>query len=485
MVSVGVISTVIGVSTAWITSNYDIPFRKIAVVGLVLPFACPAYVVGYVYAELFEYSGPIYSFLRDNLSFSREWVLPIRSIGGAALVISLCLYPYIFLLARASFVLQSQRTFEAARTLGASPKKVFWRIALPIAGPGIIGGIALVLMEAMSDYGVAHHFGIPTLTSGIFRTWFAMGERDSAIHLASLLFILAMFLVLLQHLARNNARLDSKTGARGLHLKPIKGYRGWSLTAVCFTPAVLGFGLPSSYLIALSSTSFSSSTHASFVEALGNSMMVGALAALICCACAIVLSYALRVNNSHLMNLIVKTATLGYAIPGMALAVLILVPITIFERYLAIVFKDIMNASTGLIFTGTVAGLIFVYIARFLTVSFNSIESSMHALHPNLDHAAKTLGAGRFRILKEIHLPLISPAIFSGGLLVFVDVMKELPATLIMRPFNFETLATQVFRLASDERLIEVAPSALSIVAVSSIPVILLLRSEGKTSNVL
>jgi len=480
MTLVGFITVFIGVSTAWLSAKFTFPLSNILAPALVLPLAAPAYVVGYVYADLFEFSGPIQSYIRTAFELKRGeyYFPPIRSLGGAAFVISLVLYPYIYLLARVSFIQQSTSLHEAARVLGADGSRTFWMVALPVARPAVAGGVALVLMETVADYGVVEHFGVPTFTSGIFRTWYAMGEHSAALQLAGWLFVIVALLVVVEQFARRGHRFNPVSGIRSNEPVKLVGLRAIAATVACSIPVLLGFILPSAMLLEHAISVGDPMLGKGFSELLFNSLYVAGCAAFLCAIASVLLNYAQRLHSGLGMKLAVRIATLGYAIPGMVLAVGILVPLTFVDRGVSGFLRDNFGGSSGLLITGSVACLVFVYVARFLTVAYNSGHMGMAALHHNLDAAARSLGASPRRVLQQIHFPLLRPALLSGLLLVFIDVMKELPATLILRPFNFETLATRVYRLAADERLSEASTAALSIIFLGLIPIVLILLTS-------
>tara|TARA_B110000305_G_C19441037_1_gene641876 strand:- start:570 stop:2273 length:1704 start_codon:yes stop_codon:yes gene_type:complete len=486
MALVGSAATIIGVGTAWLSAKFSFPLSKILTPALVLPLAAPAYVVGYVYADLFEFAGPVQSFLRATLELQGgDYYFPaIRSLGGAALVISLVLYPYIYLLARSSFMQQSVALHETARVLGADSNRVFWRVALPVARPAIAGGMALVLMETVADYGVVEHFGVPTFTSGIFRNWYAMGEHAAALQLAGWLFIIVALLVVAEQFARRGEHFNPISGSASADLLPLSGLKAIAATVACAIPVLLGFVLPFAILLNHALVAGDPLIGKGFSELLFNSVYVAGIAAILCAVAALWLNYAQRLRAGVGIKVTVRVATLGYAIPGMVLAVGLLVPLTFFDRALSGFLRDNFGFTSGLMITGSVVGLVFVYVARFLTVAYNSSHMGMTALHYNLDAAARSLGATPSRVLNEIHLPLLRPAVLSGLLLVFIDVMKELPATLILRPFNFETLATRVYRLAADERLGEASTAALSIILVSLVPTVMILFTKLTKNSV-
>ena len=478
MLFVAVLSTVIGVLTAWLTVHYDFPLRRMLVPALALPLAAPAYVIGYVYADLLEFSGPIQSAIRDWLALSpQRSVLPnIRSLPGAAGVISLVLYPYVYLLARGSFAQQSSTLYEAARALGANRLRVFWRVALPVAWPAVVGGLALVLMETVADYGVVEHYGVPTLTTGIFRTWFAMGETSAALQLAGWLFIVVCLLVVAEQFARRGQRFNPVGRQRQSTRHVLTGWSAWLAFTLCFMPVLLGLIVPIAVLAGMALSDGETPFSAAFLALVLNSAWVASVAALLCAGAALWLAYAERLHPNGWVRGSVRVATLGYAVPGLVLAIALIVPMISVDKWLATLLRDTLDLHWGLLITGSSAALIFVYVARFLTVAFNSTQAGLTQIHPQLDAAARSLGHTPSGVLRRVHLPLLRPAVLTGVLLVFLDVMKELPATLILRPFNFETLATWVYRFASDERLAEASTAALIVVLVSLVPTYLLSR---------
>ncbi len=478
MVLVAALSTVIGVLTAWLTVHYDFPLRQMLVPALALPLAAPAYVIGYVYADLLEFSGPVQIALRDWLQLSPQAVvLPnIRSLPGAGLVISLVLYPYVYLLARGSFAQQSSTLYEAARALGASRLRVFWRVALPVAWPAVVGGLALVLMETVADYGVVEHYGVPTLTTGIFRTWFAMGESAAALQLAGWLFVVVCLLVVAEQFARRGQRFNPVGRQRRPTRHALTGWSAWLAFMLCFLPVLLGLILPVAALTGMALSYGETPFSPAFLALVLNSAWVASVAALLCAGAALWLAYAERLHPNVWVRGGVRVATLGYAVPGLVLAVALMVPLTNLDKWLATLLRDNFDVHWGLLITGSSAALILVYVARFLTVAFNSTQAGLTQIHPQLDAAARSLGHEPGVVLRRVHLPLLRPAVITGLLLVFIDVMKELPATLILRPFNFETLATWVYRFASDERLAQASTAALVIVLMSLIPTMLLSR---------
>ena len=473
-VLVGALTAVLGTATAWTVATRNFPGRRWLSWALVLPLATPAYVVAYVYTDLLEFSGPVQSALRALGGWQGDVLPPIRSLGGAALVLSLVLYPYVYLLARTAFASQAASLFEAARVLGAGRSRAFFGIALPAARPVIAGGVALAMMETVADYGVVEYFGVATFTTGIFRTWYALGDRAAALQLAAWLFVVVLVLVLAERAARRG-RYGNPVGRNvAAPLVELAGARGWLASIGVSLPLVLGFLVPLFVLVRyaiVAGDPLLGRGFGSFVQA---SVGVAGVTALLAAALALWLAYAERLSAAPATRLAVRTATLGYALPGAVLAVGILVPFTAIDKSLARLLQAQFEWSSGLLLTGTAAALVFAYLARFLTVAYNACHGGLEKVHRRLDDAARVLGAAPRRVLREIHAPLLGGALASAVLLVFIDVLKELPATLILRPFNFETLATRVYRLASDERLVEASTAALAIVLVGILPTLLL-----------
>lgn len=478
---VGVGTTLLGVGAAWLTSTLIFPGHRFLSVALVLPLAAPAYVVAYVYTDLLDYSGAVQSALRHWFDLAPGYYFPqLRSLPGAALMLTLVLYPYVYLLARAAFIRQSGALFDAARVLGKGPWQAFAQVALPTARPAIVGGLALVLMETVADYGVVEYFGVVTLTTGIFRTWYALGDQLAALQLAAWLFVVVLVLVLAEYFLRRG-RVANPTG----HLpepKPVTLRTGWALlaTIACLLPVILGFVLPLLLLILHAAEVGDPLLGRGFNGFVLNSFAVAACAALIATGVALLLGYRLRERGSRagqfVGQLTVRLAALGYALPGAVLGLALLVPLTWFDKWLATLLRDAFDVRIGLLLTGTVAALVFAYVVRFMTAAYNSIDAGLTQVSPQIDAVGRTLGAHPGRLVRELHLPLLRPAVLTAALLVFIDVLKELPATLILRPFNFETLATRTFRLASDERIAEASTAALVIVLLGVLPTLLVMR---------
>lgn len=484
MVLVGVMTMALGVGSAWLVVTFSFPGQRILSWALVLPLAMPGYIIAYVYTDLLEFAGPVQTLLRSATGWGAQDYSfpPIRSVGGASLMLSLVLYPYVYLLTRTSFQRQSVALVEATRVLGVTPARAFLKVALPCARPAIAGGVALALMETISDYGVADYFGISTLTAGIFRTWLGMGEPIAAAQIAAVLFLFATLLVALERMNRQGTvanPLGRDVAAQRISLSGLQSFFAfWA----CALPVLMGFVLPAIVLARYALTIGDPLMGRSFVSFATNSLSVAAVAALIATGIALFLAYAERRDTSPLNRLFIRFATLGYALPGAMVAIGILAIASAIDVRIAVFMRDSLAMEPRLLLAGTVAGLIFAYVVRFLTAAFNSTQAGLEKIHTTLDDAARMLGAGPKRVLSAVHLPLLRGPLLAGFLLVFIDVMKELPATLLLRPFNFETLATRTYRLASDERLAEASTSALFIVVLGLIPTIMLSVSIARSA---
>lgn len=478
MLLVAVISLLFGVSSAWLTASTDFFARRVMSWALILPLAAPAYIVAYVYTDLLEFSGPVQSALRSVFNWQPgDYYFPqIRSLPGAAIIISLVLYPYIYLLSRVAFSQHSVTLFNAARTLGAKPSRAFFRIALTAARPAIVGGLSLVLMETLADFGVVDYFGVPTFSTGIFRTWFAMGEKIAAMKLAAVMFVFVFVLVALEKRSAKKTGLSALASDGNFQRMELQGWKNGLAFLVCLFPVLFGCVVPllilASYALEGGDPLFGSV----FLTYVGNSLWVASVAAIFAVSIALILSYAQYYSRSRTTKISIQLATLGYALPGTMLAVGLLSPLTGFDRWLAEYFETQWGWRVGLILSGTTVVLIYAYVVRFLTVAFNSTNSGLGQIPLVYQHVAQSLGASPKRIFKTIHFPLMRKSIFAALLLVFVDTIRELPATLLLRPFNFETLATRVYRLASDERLADASTAAIVIVLLGLVPVLLLNR---------
>lgn len=484
MALAGSLAVVIGTGTAWLVSAAAFPGRRVLAVALVLPLAVPAYIAAYIYADILSFAGPVQSALRAATGWGvADYTFPgIRSLPGGALVLALVLYPYVYLLARGAFAAQSLSQFRAARSLGASPRTAFWRVALPAARPAIAGGLALVLMEVLADFGVAEYFAIPTFSTGIFRSWLAMGDKQAALKLAAMMLVFVAVLVIFEARTRTgrSASRDGLAARRGEALVTL-GPLGKALALIaCALPVLLGFVIPAGWLAWLATYDAAQSATRGLGEYISGSLWLGLAAALTCVISALLLAFAKARSTSPLVTLAIRLGTLGYALPGALLAVGLLAPLGAFDQSLTRLAREAMGYTGGLLLTGTSVILIYALSVRFLTVAYNTLDSGLSRIPPNLDAAARSLGAGPARVLARIYAPLLTPSLAAAAALVFIDTLRELPATLILRPFNLETLATRTYRLASDERLVEASIPALILLAAGLLPVLLLNRIDEK-----
>ena len=477
----GTIAAVIGTGCAWLVAATDFPGRKLFGWALVLPLAVPAYIAAYIYADLLDFAGPVQSGLRAATGWGPDdYAFPdIRSLTGGALVLGLVLYPYVYLLARTAFATQSPAQFCAARSLGAGPARAFWRVALPAARPAIAGGLALVLMEVLADFGVAEYFAIPTFSTGIFRSWLAMGDKAAALKLAAVMLLFVTALVALEATTRRG-RSHSRDGlAIRSHGEPLVtlGPAGRMLAFLaCLVPVLLGFGVPLVSLAVMAMSDIAQGAAGDLATYAKGSLWLGLATASVCVIAALLLAFSRARSASRLASGAIRLATLGYALPGALLAVGLLAPLGALDQSMTRFARDSLGWSGGLLLTGTSVILVYALSVRFLTVAYNTLSGGLSRIPPALDAAARSLGARPGRVLARIYAPLLTPSLAGAAALVFIDTVRELPATLILRPFNLETLATRTYRLASDERLVEAAIPALILLAAGLLPVLLLNR---------
>jgi len=481
MLLAGTFAALVGTGCAWLVAASDFPGRRVLGWALVLPLAVPAYIAAYIYADMLDFAGPVQTALRGFTGWgARDYPFPeIRSLGGGALVLGLVLYPYVYLLARTAFATQSLTQFRAARSLGAGPARAFRQVALPAARPAIAGGLALVLMEVLADFGVAEYFAIPTFSTGIFRSWLAMGDKPAALKLAAVMLLFVVALVALEaatRAGRSDSRdgLTARAGAEPLvALSPL----GKALAFIaCLAPVLLGFVVPAGYLGMMAMSDVALAATGNLAAYAADSLWLGLAASGVCLVAALLLAFARVRSPSRLTAGAIRLGTLGYALPGALLAVGLLAPLGALDQSLTRFARDALGWTGGLLLTGTSAILVYALSVRFLTVAYNSVSGGMARIPPALDSAARSLGAGPARVLARIYTPLLAPSLAGAAALVFIDTVRELPATLILRPFNLETLATRTYRLASDERLVEASIPALILLAAGLLPVLLLNR---------
>ena len=484
LVGIGVV--LVGVPAAWMVAMCEFPGRRVFEWALVLPLAAPAYVAAYAYTDFFQPAGAVQTALRALAGWQvgDYWFPDIRSLPGAAVMFVAVLYPYVYLLARAAFLEQSAGMIEAARALGCTAWTAFVRVAIPLARPAIVAGMTLALMETLADFGTVAYFGVPTFTVGIYRAWFALNDPVAAAQLSLALLLFVALLIASERRSRGQARYFQTTGrSKPLPRYRLRGGRAALAVLACALPLLFGFIGPTAILIGLVFTSESARLSARFLGLAGNTLTLAVFAALIAVAISLLLAYAHRLHPGRWTSGATGLAGMGYAMPGSIIAVGVLIPLGAFDNAVDAWMRATFGVSTGLMLTGTVAALVFAYLVRFLAVSLQTVEASLAKITPAMDGAARTLGARPGRVLARVHAPLLRPSLLAALLIVFVDVTKELPATLLLRPFNFDTLAVYAYNLAADERLTEAAAASLGIVAAGLLPIILLARAAARTRS--
>lgn len=482
MLGVGFLTFVFGVSTAWFVTTCEFPGRKIFEWANILPLAIPTYIVAYTYSGIFNYTGPIQRFFRNVLEVDiNPAFLDILNLRGVMFIMAFVLYPYVYVITRTAFLSQSTTILESSRVLGSSASKTFFKIALPIARPAIVAGISLALMEVLNDYGAVKYYGVSTFTTGIFRAWFSLSDINSAIYLSALLMLFVLVLILMERYQRGRARFDSNVSAnKPIRRYHLKGFKLWAVFLACLVPLAFGFIIPVMQLLSWSFDTFSKVVDASFFKIVFNSFYLASLAAIVCVVVATLLIFSVRLNATMFIRLLSKLAVLGYSIPGAVIAVGVMIPALSLDKSLTGMLENLTGASFGLLISGTLILLVFAYLVRYLAVAYNPIDAGFKKVGKNIDEASRSLGVSMTKTLWKIDIPLVKGTMLSGALLVFVDVLKELPLTLILRPFNYDTLATKAFEMASDEMVAESSNAALIIIATGVIPIILLSRLISK-----
>ncbi|MFQ8431782.1 ABC transporter permease [Amaricoccus sp. W119] len=470
----------VGTGAAWLVTMYRFPGARVLELLLVLPLAFPAYVLAYAYTDFLSHPGPAQTWLRAVTGWGPRdyWFPNIRSLPGAALMLVCVLYPYVYLLARNAFAQQSATAYLAARTLGQGPWGAFWRVSLPMARPAIAAGVLLAVMETIADYGTVAHFAVRTFSTGIYQAWFSMADRGAAAQLALCLLAFALLLAGLERAQRGEARAYGRGGGgAGAEKTRLTGWRGWVATLACGVPFAIGFALPVVVLARMALGSGQSLADPRYLGFVTNSLTLGGVAAAVTVAGAVLIGFRARLHPGRLSRGLVLGAGLGYAVPGGVIAVGLLVPFAHLDNAIDAIARERFGVSTGLLLTGTIWLLVLAYMARFMAVALNTYDAGMATVSPNIDAVARTLGTRPLALLTRVQIPILKGSLLTAALLVFVDVLKELPATLIMRPFNFDTLAVQAHRLAADERLDQAAVPSLVIAAIGLLPVILVCRS--------
>jgi len=482
MASVALLSAAVGAGAAWLIAMYRFPFARWLEWLLLLPLAIPAYVGAYALVDFLEYAGPVQTGLRALFGWQSArdyWFPEIRSRGAAVIVLSAALYPYVYLLARTAFREQSGGAYEVARALGAGPLSLFLRVGLPLARPAIAAGAAIVMMETVNDFGVVDYFAVQTLTTGIFSVWLQGGNAGGAAQIATLILALVLALVALEKVSRRNLRFHNL----GRHHRPmvpvrLTGLAAWTATAACLVPLAVGFVLPVGVIGAHALRNAGAWADPGLIRALGHTLTVGGIAALCTVAAGLFLVYGVRLTGRGLPRLLLPVTTIGYAAPGAVLGVGLLIPMAAADNALADAAERLFGIDMGLVMTGSAFAIVYAYAVRFFAIAQGAADAAMGRITPSLPMAARSLGRTARGTLVSVYLPLIRPSVGTALLLVFVDCVKELPATLLLRPFNFNTLATRVYDKASLENIGDAAPAALLVIAVGLVAVGLLARAN-------
>jgi len=477
---VALFTGVIGVSLGWFTGACDFPGRRFFSWALALPMALPAYVMAFIFLGLMDFSGPVQQMLRTFPGFEGR-MFEVRSTPFVVLVIGLTLYPYVYLLSRASFMNQGRAILEASRTLGLRPSSAFFRVALPMSRPWIVSGLALVLMETLADFGAVSIFNYDTFTTAIYKSWFGFFSLKAAAQLSSLLVILAVALVFVEGLFKKRMRYydSSRGGVAHTRLK-LKGWSSFWVVSYCTFMLLIAFIIPVFQLAVWSLKVLRSGDGVAYLEVIIKTLFLGSTAAVLICLSALLLSYSRRRNDSLSNRLLSRISTVGYALPGTVLAVGIFIPISKFDGLLRELWKVLANTDPGPILQGTVLVMLAAYLIRFLAVGFGSVDSGMQNIKPSLDEASAILGKSGAETLRKIHFPLLKKGLLTALVLVLVDVIKEMPITLMTRPFGWDTLAVKIYELTSEGEWVRAALPGSYLVLAGIIPVILLINQMEK-----
>lgn len=480
VVVVSVIAFLFGVPAAWFIVTCDFPLRKHFEWALMMPLAIPSYIIAFTYAEMCSHTGSIqkiYAWITGgaNLPFD------IMTMPGVALMMASVLFPYTYIISRSSFLTQSQSLIEASRLMGKSNLYTFLNVVLPLARPAIFGSLFLIMMDVLNEYGAMKFYGVSTFTTGIFKAWLSLGDANAAIRLAACLLLFVLALILLEKWQRGNASYtESAKSSKPLQRVKLSGWSQLWAVLACLIPLAIGFIIPFTQLAVWMFQTAQDVIDEKFLGLIINSVKVAGISAILVLLVSIIMVYAVRLNSSRWMRHLSKVATLGYAIPGAVIAVGIMASFLNFDKLLNSFAKAYLDTSFGLIFSGSLIALVFAYLIRFLAVSFNPVETGFEKVAGNLDEASRSLGASPLKTLFRINLPILRPALLSAIIMVFVEVMKELPLTLILRPFNFDTLATKAYEMASDELIANASNASVLVILIGMIPVIMLVRLMGK-----
>jgi iron(III) transport system permease protein len=475
VIGVGALTLLIGVTTAWLVAACDFPARRFFEWALILPLSVPAYIAAYTYAGMLDVTGPVQRLLRALVPGWSERILylDIMRFESVVLIFGVVLYPYVYLIARTSFLGQSRTALEASRVLGQGGWSAFFRVALPLARPALAAGLTLVVMEVLNDYGTVAYYGVPTFTTGIFRSWLALGDLGAAIRLAAFLMLFVFLVLALERVVRRGRRVEEGSGSHRPHRRyQLRGGRSAAAIAACLLPLLLGFLIPVAQLGYWAALTAGRVVDAGFLRLVANTFLLATGAALLCVLLALLLAYSARLSRTLYMSAVSRLAVLGYSIPGAVIAVGVLVSFGWIDRGVDTLARQSTGISTGLLLSGSLAALLFAYAVRFLAVALLPVEAGFERQCRNLDEASRSLGVPPFATLRRVALPLLRSTLLGALILVFVDVLKEIPLTLVLRPFNFDTLATKAFQLALDEQVAESANAALVVIATGLIPIV-------------
>ena len=474
VLTAGSLALVFGTGPAWIVARYEFPLRRIFEWALILPLAIPNYLTAYAYAGLFEYGGLVQQFIAAGDVTSSAGRLDIMNIWGLSFILAASLYPYVYVTARSFFLNQSSNQLSSALLLGARESRVFWRIALPMARPAIAAGLFLVLMEVLNDYGAAYYFGVPTFTTAIFRSWFGLGEPDTSVYLSALLCLFVLLLIVAERFQRRKKGYHTLRSDVAMPRKSISLGYGVVMFTICLIPITAGFLLPFGQMSYWGFITWPTAWNASYLSISGYSVLLAGTTALLCVCISYLLIFGSKWSRSQQVTSVSKVAILGYAVPGVVLAVGIIIPGLALDKWLVGMMQSYTGIQIGFLINGTMIGLILAYCARFMAVSYNPIEANSKKLGESVSYASQVLGASKWRRTFYVNVPLLKKGLWSGALLVFVDVLKELPITLLLKPYGVMTLSTKAYEFASDERIAESAIPSLIIIAAGLIPIVLL-----------
>lgn len=480
LLGVGVGTTFLGVSLAWLTAACDFPGRKWLDWALMLPLSLPPYVVAFVGIGLLDFTGPVQTQLRLWLGVERLWFPRIRSTGGVIAVMTLTLYPYVYMLARNAFLTQGRRAVEAAQSLGQGRFRGFLSVALPMARPWIVGGLALVLMETLADFGTVSIFNYDTFTTAIYKAWFGLFSLSAAAQLASLLVLIVFVVLLVEQRSRSRRRFSHAGRSSVADRISLRGGRGWLAFAYAISVLGIAFIIPVGQLFVWAFGVFRQDFDLRYLSFLGHSVFLGGAAALLTCVGALILVFANRLRNDLMTRTAVRVATLGYALPGSVLAVGIFIPIIWIDKQMIGWIKTLFGIDIGFILSGTLAAMLLAYLIRFLAVAHGAVDSAMNRITPSLDETARCLGVSGIPLLRKVYLPLLRGGLLTAALLVFVDVMKEMPITLMTRPFGWDTLSVRIFEMTSEGEWERAALPAVALVLTGFIPILLLSRYSSR-----